>query len=325
MEDSENSCLLCKEDESCLKEQYVYKDENLDFCSVSESDSEYIEMLIQKETIFQSNSNNSSVKSDRSWLKCARRDAIRWILDTRALFGLHFRTAYLSLIYFDRFLSRRSIDNEKLWAIRLLSVACLSLAAKMEECEVPALSEYHVDEYNFEGNVIQRMELLVLNTLEWKMSCATPFAYLNYFTTKFCGEFRDKDLINRAVELILAVMGEINVMEHRSSIIAAASVLAAYDYHLTKKVLEIKMNAVPSLGSLEKEHTVSCYSLLQEIGMLKSKTSNLITSPNLLSTHSSSIDVLDDSTITSTVGEKRRLTYIDGDQHCPPPKIPKSY
>lgn len=41
-------------------------------------------------------------------------------------------------------------------------------------------------------------------------------------------------------------------MEHRPSIIAAAAVLAAYDYHLTKKVMEIKMNAVPSWGSLEK-------------------------------------------------------------------------
>lgn len=72
---------------------------------------------------------------------------------------------------------------------------------------MPALSEYHVDEYNFEGNVIQRMELMVLNTLEWKICCATPFAYLNYFITKFCGELRHKDLINRATELILALMG----------------------------------------------------------------------------------------------------------------------
>lgn len=83
MEDSENSLpsLLCKEDESCLEELYHYKDEDLDFCSVSESDSEYIEMLIQKETIFQSNGYNSSVKSERCWWKCARRDAIKWILD----------------------------------------------------------------------------------------------------------------------------------------------------------------------------------------------------------------------------------------------------
>ncbi|KAK6125319.1 hypothetical protein DH2020_040935 [Rehmannia glutinosa] len=296
MEYSENSCLLCKEDESSLNEQYHYKDENLGFCSVSEFDSEYIEMLIQKETIFQSNTKNFSVYSERSWFKWARREAIKWIF-----------------------------DNGKLWAIRLLSVACLSLAAKMEECEAPALSEYHVDEYNFEGNVIQRMELLVLNTLEWKMGCVTPCAYLNYFTNKFCGEFRRNDLINRAVELILAVMGEVNVMEHRPSIIAAAAVLAACDYHLTEKLVEIKMDLVPSWGSLEKEHIYYCYNLLQEIGMSKSNTSGLIISHNLSSTHSSSIDVLDDSIITSTVGEKRKLTYTNGDQHCPQLKIPKSY
>ncbi|PIN06119.1 G1/S-specific cyclin D [Handroanthus impetiginosus] len=322
MEDSDNSLpsLLCEEDESCLKEQYHYKDKNFDFCS----DFEYIEKLFEKETIFESNSKSFSVKSERSWLKCARLEAVRWVLKTRALFGFHFSTAYLSMIYFDRFFARRSIDNGKSWPIRLLSVACLSLAAKMEECDVPALSEYHVDEYNFEGNVIQKMELLVLSTLEWKISCATPFAYLNYFINKFCGERRSKELINRAVELIFALIEEINVMEHRPSIIAAAAVLAAYDYGLTKKVLEIKVNAIPSWGSLEKEHTFSCYSLLQEIGMLKSKKSKVIVSPSLLPTYSSSIDVLDNSTTTSTGDNKRRRMYMDDDQHCPHLKIPKT-
>ncbi|KAL0377901.1 UNVERIFIED_CONTAM: Retrovirus-related Pol polyprotein from transposon RE1 [Sesamum radiatum] len=119
MEDSENSLpsLLCREDESCLNEQYHHKDENLGFCSVSESDSEYIEMLIQKEAVFQSTADNLSEKKERSWLKCARGDAVKWILETRALFGFHFRTAYLSLIYFDRFFSRRSIDGQDLWEV----------------------------------------------------------------------------------------------------------------------------------------------------------------------------------------------------------------
>ncbi|KAL7141500.1 hypothetical protein ABFS83_08G057400 [Erythranthe nasuta] len=326
MDDSENPwpSLLCEEEDSCLTEQYSFKsDGNFDFCSVSESESEYVEMLIEKETIFEPNSDESSLGSDGIWLKCARRDAVKWILHTRVLFGFHFHTAYLSLIYFDRFFSRRSIDNGKLWAIRLLSVACLSLAAKMEECQVPALSEYHVDEYNFEGNVIQRMELIVLNTLEWKISCATPFAYLNYFATKFCGESSRIDLMNRAVELILALMEEINVVEHRPSIIAAAAVLAAHDYRLTEKVIEIKTNAIPSWGPLEKEHTFSCYSMLQEIGMSKSKASKLINSSSLLSSRSSSVDILDHSTITSRVGNKRRLAHISGDQYCSKPKIPK--
>lgn len=93
-----------------------------------------------------------------------------------------------------------------MWAIRLLSVACLSLAAKMEECRVPALSEYHIDECNFQGSVIQRMELLVLHTLDWKMNAVTPFAYLHYFMRKFCSESSSKELLSKAIELILAVV-----------------------------------------------------------------------------------------------------------------------
>ncbi|KAA8522599.1 hypothetical protein F0562_013040 [Nyssa sinensis] len=309
------SSLLCKEDESCLNE-----DVNLNSCSFSQSDDEYIHMLIRKETSFISNSSVSrevcSFMSTGNWLKCARLDAIKWILHTRAIFGFHFRTAYLSLTYFDRFLSRRFIDNGKLWAIRLLSVACLSLAAKMEESKVPALSQYQVDDFNFESNVIQRMELLVLNTLKWKMGSITPFHYLHYFITKFFGESRPK-LISRAIELILAMAKEINLMDHRPAIIAAAAVLAASDGQFTIQTVEFKMGIIPSWGSLEKEHIYSCYNLMQEIGMGKCKTPNSV----VLSAQSSSNNVFENSSITSAIGSKRRLTYNDCDQHCPLQKL----
>lgn len=77
------------------------------------------------------------------------------------------------------------MQESKPWAIQLLSVACLSIAAKMEEQSVPLLSEYPI-EYRFENKVIKNMELLILSTLEWKMGLPTPFAYLHYFFTKFC-------------------------------------------------------------------------------------------------------------------------------------------
>ncbi|CAI9763369.1 unnamed protein product [Fraxinus pennsylvanica] len=159
----------------------------------------------------------------------------------------------------------------------------------MDEHKIPALSEYHVDDYNFEGNVIQRMELLILHTLEWKMNSITPFAFLHNFTTKLCGECSHKEL-------------------NRPSIIAAAAVLAAYDYQLTNKELEIKMNTISSWGSLEKEHIFSCYSLLQEIGMLESNTPNSVVTPNLLSMPSSSTVVLANSSL-STAGKKTYCVY----------------
>ncbi|KAL3813685.1 hypothetical protein ACJIZ3_014953 [Penstemon smallii] len=308
--------LLCHENESCLTEEFHKKDENFQFNSVPDSDFEYVEMLIQKET---NSGNDYSPRSEKSWLKGARLDAVKWILDTRALFGFHFRTAYLSLVYFDQFFSRRSLDDGKIWAIRLLSVACLSVAAKMEECDVPALSEYHINEYNFEGNLIQRMELLVLSTLEWKMNVVTPFEYLHYFATKFYGEFGCNELVKLAIKLILAVMEEINLVELRPSIIAAAAILAAYDQQLTKNLLEIKINLVPSWGNIEKDRAFSCYNLLQKIAMLKFKSPKSVISPHSLSTHPSSVDVLDDSAI----GTKRSLTYSDGDQYCPLSKTRK--
>jgi len=86
-------------------------------------------------------------------------------------------------------------------------VACLSLAAKMEERKVPALSQYSVDGYNSEGNVIKKLELLVLNTLEWEMGSITPFEFLHYFITKFFGDSKPPtDLFSRAIELISSIL-----------------------------------------------------------------------------------------------------------------------
>lgn len=100
------------------------------------------------------------------------------------------------------------IQESKPWAIQLLSVACLSLAAKMEEQNVPPLSEYPIEVYRFESKVIKNMELLILGTLEWKMGSAssTPFAYLPYFVCKFCPGSKSESIITKATEFILAMV-----------------------------------------------------------------------------------------------------------------------
>ncbi|XP_019173311.1 PREDICTED: cyclin-D5-1-like [Ipomoea nil] len=305
------SSLLCDEDDSRLRDGV---DRGLDFdpCPPSsESDNEYVETLIERDA--SSQSNNYGVSCDDAWLKCARLEAVNWILNNRAVFGFQLRTAYLSMMYFDQFIARTSIATGKIWAIRLLSIACLSLAAKVEECKVPALSQYHVDDYYFAGNIIQKMELLVLNTLEWKMNLITPFAFVHYFVTKFCGEPRSKELVPKAIELIVDVMKEISLVEHQPSFIAAASVLAVYDCNLTRKTVEIKTSVIPSWGFLEKEHVFSCYSLLQVMDTVKSKTPKSSVLPNSLLPCPCSI-VHDKSPTSMAVGSKRRLTYSDNDQ-----------
>ena len=71
------------------------------------------------------------------------------------------------------------------WAARLLSVACVSVAAKMEEYCAPALSELDAGGgYEFCSASVRRMELLVLSTLGWRMAAVTPFDYLPCFSSR---------------------------------------------------------------------------------------------------------------------------------------------
>lgn len=76
----------------------------------------------------------------------------------------------------------------------------------MEEHTVPALSEFQAEEVRFSSEAIQRMELFVLSTLEWRLSTATPFAYLSYFASKFC-QNGQKDLISKAIKFVFAAIG----------------------------------------------------------------------------------------------------------------------
>ncbi|KAJ4828702.1 hypothetical protein Tsubulata_039231 [Turnera subulata] len=332
--ETEASCL--NEDEeacTCFDEKDNFHNMGCDSdrtCYVLDTeDVEYIERLIEMEKAgfvhtglsLSSFDDCSAMIYNHQWLKRARLDAIRWILNTRAIFGFQFQTAYLSMTYFDLFLSKRFVDEGKVWAIRLLCLACLSLAAKMEECRVPPLTEFPLEEYCFESKTIQRMELLVLSALDWKMRLVTPFAYVHYFIHKIYGESRSQETASKVVELIVAIIKDINLLDHRPSIIAAAAVLAASNENLTRKELEHKMDSISCWGSVENEHTFSCYIAMQRVEMVKLKTPEKVVSTDSSSICSSAIDVQGNSCFTSGAGLKRRLTFNDSDNNYPVKKI----
>ena len=68
-------------------------------------------------------------------------------------------------------------------------------------------------EHVFEAHTIQRMELLVLSTLDWRMSVVTPFSYVDYFLHKV--GIRNgllRSLLTRVSEIVLkAVKGKSSV------------------------------------------------------------------------------------------------------------------
>lgn len=59
----------------------------------------------------------------------------------------------------------------------------------------------------FEARTIQRMELLVLSTLKWRMQAVTPFSFIDYFIRKINkDEFPSRTSIMRSIQLILSIV-----------------------------------------------------------------------------------------------------------------------
>lgn len=76
-----------------------------------------------------------------------RSEAVEWILKVTAYYSFSASTAILATNYLDRFLfscGSFQIDNNKPWMTQLAAVACLSLAAKVEETQVPLLLDLQV-------------------------------------------------------------------------------------------------------------------------------------------------------------------------------------
>ncbi|KAF7072920.1 hypothetical protein CFC21_077991 [Triticum aestivum] len=137
-----------------------------------------------------------------------RVDAVDWIWKVHTYYGFGPVTACLALNYMDRFLSLYQIPEGKAWMTQLLSVACLSLAAKMDETSVPHSIDLQAGDarYVFEAKTIQRMELLVLSTLKWRMQAVTPFSYLDYFLHQLSGgNAPSRQAVREATELILCI------------------------------------------------------------------------------------------------------------------------
>ncbi|KAK4258858.1 hypothetical protein QN277_005258 [Acacia crassicarpa] len=164
----------------------------------------------------------------------ARQDSINWILKVHAHYEFRPVTAFLSVNYLDRFLSCSPLPRQIQWEYHLISVACLSLAAKMEEPEVPLLLDLQLVDprFVFEPKTIQRMELCVMTNLRWRLCSITPFDYLHYFISKLSSSSdRQPESITRfistASNIILGTTLVIDFLGFAPSTLAAAAVLCS--------------------------------------------------------------------------------------------------
>ncbi|XP_074555622.1 cyclin-D3-1-like [Curcuma longa] len=197
-----------------------------------------------------------------------RSDAIEWIRKVHAHYNFGPLSAYLSVNYLDRFLSSYQSPTNKAWMTQLVSVACLSLAAKVEEIEVPSSLDLQVGEakYAFEARTIQRMELAVLSTLNWRMHIVTPFSFIDYFLYKFNeGKFSDSSLFSSSVDLILGIAKGIGFLEFKPSEIAAAVALSTLRGCHTVNI----DNASACWIHVDKEKVLRCHEVIRRMNLTK--------------------------------------------------------
>ncbi|KAK1406717.1 hypothetical protein QVD17_38325 [Tagetes erecta] len=238
----------------------------------------------------------------------ARQQAVEWIRKVQAHFNFGALCAYLSVNYMDRFLDVYEFPKDKAWMMQLLAVACLSLASKMEETEVPLILDLQICEsrFVFEAKTIQKMELLVLTTLKWRMQTVTPFSFIDAFIRKLdCDQPISRSLIVKASQLILCLINGIDFLEFRPSEIAAAVAISL--------VGKTKMCVL--FQHVQKEKVLRCVELVNELngaciksimsGILPQSPICVLEAAACLSYNNNNNS--DDSGLGSTNSKRRRL------------------
>ncbi|XP_050129496.1 cyclin-D1-1-like [Malus sylvestris] len=272
--------LLCAEDSGILSGESPECSSEVESPAYSEEES--IAEFIEGERHFVPGIDYLSRLHSQSLDVTARADSVAWILKVQSYYGFQPLTAYLSVNYLDRFLYSRRLPQANGWPMQLLNVACLSLAAKMEEPLVPSLLDLQVEgaKFIFEPRTIRRMELLVLSVLDWRLRSITPFSFIAFFACKldptatFIGF-----LISRATDIILSNIQDSSFLEYWPSCIAAAAILSAAD-EMPNLSLENPEHAESWCDGLSKEKIIGCYRLMQDLVVQNCR--NKKSSPNVL-------------------------------------------
>ncbi|KAK6157228.1 hypothetical protein DH2020_011476 [Rehmannia glutinosa] len=195
-----------------------------------------------------------------------RCEIVSWIVYLSRNFGPYL--SYLAINYMDRFLSVHSKLDNKPWILKLVAIACISIALKMRKTEFSVSDLMQDGGFIFDSVTIGRIEMLILGALDWRMRSANPFCFVNYFISFF--KFNDKPSIqalkNRATEIIFKAQHDIKLLEFKPSVISASALLCSVSELFPIQFPSFR-NAICSCSYVNKEDLLQCYDLIQDVAM----------------------------------------------------------
>ncbi|XP_020230411.1 cyclin-D3-3 [Cajanus cajan] len=191
-----------------------------------------------------------------------RHHALRFISTLSNFHAFSPLTTVLAVNYFHRFAATLTLHIDKPWITHLAALACVSLAAKLHETHVPLLFHLQMEEseFVFEAKTIQRMELVVLSTLQWRMNPVTPVSFFQHILTTL-PIIDHREFLCRCQRVLLSVIADSRVMSYLPSILAAAIMM-----HVIKEIepfnaTEYRIQIIGLLKSSE-EQVNECYKLV---------------------------------------------------------------
>lgn len=217
---------------------------------------------IQQETYYDDLKNVMNFDS----LTQPRCEAVEWMLKVNAHYGFSALTATLAVNYLDRFLLSFHFQKEKPWMIQLVAVTCISLAAKVEETQVPLLLDLQVQDtkYVFEAKTIQRMELLILSTLKWKMHPVTTHSFLDHIIRRLGLKTNlHWEFLRRCENLLLSVLLDSRFVGCVPSVLATATMLHVIDQIEQSDDNDVDYkNQLLNVLKISKEKVDECYNAI---------------------------------------------------------------
>ncbi|KAK4795293.1 hypothetical protein SAY86_013287 [Trapa natans] len=242
-------------------------------------------------------------------ISLVRGDSVEWMLRASAHYGFSALTSVLSINYLDLFLSRFRLQSDKPWMIQLVAVACLSLAAKVEETYVPLLLDLQVGDvrYLFKAKTIQKMEVLVLSTLRWKMHPVTPLSFLDHIIRRL-GLWGGVhwEFFRRCEVGLLYVVSDPRSVGYLPSVLGTATMLGTMEEMEPCNHMDYKSQLL-SVLPMDKEKLEGCYQLIK--GIIPPEAE--IVSKSVISSNKRKFDQIEGSLSSDATGKTSNTS-----KHC---------
>jgi len=150
---------------------------------------------------------------------------VDWLVEVHYKFRLMPETLYLTVNIIDRFLMETQVPRDKL---QLIGVTAMVIASKYEEIyALPTIGDFvYICDDAYDAKEILIMENVILNAINFNLSCPTPFHFLHRYA-KLCAIESDKKTVHLVNYLLELTLPEYSMLKYSPSNIVASAIYLA--------------------------------------------------------------------------------------------------